>query len=154
MRHLEIGSPSQSGLHDLDLPADGLPVVLHVEDDRATQKLVRRAVRRTERPFHVVTTGDVDEAFRVAHQVLPAVILLDLHVGGASGCDLLEQLRADASTAITPIVVLSGDARPERIDEAMAAGATAYLTKPVDVWELLRVVEELAAWPAIYRIAS
>jgi CheY-like chemotaxis protein len=54
---------------------------------------------------------------------------------------VLRRLRADARTAAIPVVVVSADATPASLERLRAAGADAYLTKPLDVDEFLRVVE-------------
>jgi CheY-like chemotaxis protein len=58
-----------------------------------------------------------------------------------SGAEVLEHLRAAHDTAELPVVVVSADATPDQIRLLHAGGAMAYLTKPIDVHELVRVVE-------------
>ncbi|OYU73923.1 MAG: hypothetical protein CFE45_36050, partial [Burkholderiales bacterium PBB5] len=56
--------------------------------------------------------------------------------------DVLRALRADTRLRQTAVVVVSGDSHPQRIDECFDAGATDYLTKPLDAAKLLRVVDD------------
>jgi CheY-like chemotaxis protein len=49
-------------------------------------------------------------------------------------------LRTDPATSATPVVVVSADATPSQVRRLLAAGAMAYLTKPIDIAELQRVV--------------
>jgi CheY-like chemotaxis protein len=72
------------------------------------------------------------------------MILLDLHLPDMSGIDVLGFLRADPATTEIPVVVVSADATPERIERLNAARVAAYLTKPIDVRQLLRVIESVA----------
>ena len=60
-----------------------------------------------------------------------------------TGLELLLHLRADPDTAAIPVVAVSADATSKQIDAALAAGALHYLTKPVNVAELLAVVDDL-----------
>jgi len=69
--------------------------------------------------------------------------LLDMHMPDMSGLDILRELRADPATAATPIVVVSADAMPAQVDAALQAGCDRYLTKPVNINELLQLVDEL-----------
>jgi CheY-like chemotaxis protein len=69
-------------------------------------------------------------------------VLLDLHLPDIDGNEVLRTLRADPATAALPVVVLSADATDRQIERLMAEGANAYVTKPIDVAEFLRVVNE------------
>jgi CheY-like chemotaxis protein len=71
-------------------------------------------------------------------------VLLDLHLPDAAGTEILDALRADPRTAGIPVVVVTADATPVQIERLRARGVAAYLTKPIDVRELLRVVESIA----------
>jgi DNA-binding response OmpR family regulator len=73
----------------------------------------------------------------------PALLLLDWQLPDGDGMDLLRQL--PALGVAPPVVVVSANAQPEQIAAARAAGARHYLTKPLDVRELLAVIDELLA---------
>ena len=61
-----------------------------------------------------------------------------------SGIDVLGRLRADPVTTGIPVVVVSADATAERMARLDAERVAAYLTKPIDVRQLLRVIESVA----------
>ena len=69
----------------------------------------------------------------------PTVAAMRVRLGTTS---VLRALRADTHTRHTPVVVVSGDTHPARIDECFEAGATDYLTKPLDAAPLLRAVDD------------
>jgi CheY-like chemotaxis protein len=69
------------------------------------------------------------------------LILLDLHLPDISGDDVLQQLRRDPATANIPVVMVSADASPGQVQRLMNTGALAYLTKPIDVNELLKLLD-------------
>jgi CheY-like chemotaxis protein len=75
----------------------------------------------------------------------PDLILLDLHLPDMPGQEVLRRLRAQARTANVPVVILSADARPALINELLAQGVRAFLTKPLDVRELLELLDSVAA---------
>ena len=60
--------------------------------------------------------------------------LLDTRLPDGSGIDLCRQIRSE--DLYSPIIFYSGEARPEMIEEAMKAGAQAYLKKPIDPFEV------------------
>jgi CheY-like chemotaxis protein len=64
-----------------------------------------------------------------------------------SGADLLETLHVDPRTAEIPVVVITADATPSQIQRLRSSGVAAYLTKPIDIRDLLRVVESMSARP-------
>jgi CheY-like chemotaxis protein len=82
------------------------------------------------------------DALAAVRSLAPHLILLDMHLPDISGLELLRHLRRDPATGLIPIIV-SADATSQQIDEALGAGAVRYLTKPVDVTELLAVVDAL-----------
>ena len=65
-----------------------------------------------------------------------------MHLPDIDGLELLRHLKADPDTADIPVIVVSADATPARIADAMAAGATHYLTKPVNVPQFLAALDE------------
>ena len=71
------------------------------------------------------------------------ILTVDLHLPDIPGDEVLQQLRADPVTQPIPVVVVSADASPGRVDRLRAAGATAYVTKPFDVRELIRTVGDI-----------
>ena len=73
----------------------------------------------------------------------PDLLLLDMHLPDIDGLDLLTHLKADDGTAGIPVIVLSADATPERVARALHAGAEAYLSKPLNLTELLQHVDAL-----------
>jgi hypothetical protein len=82
-----------------------------------------------------------ETGLRLAGEVHPDLILLDLHLPDVPGETVLTALKADPRTSSIPVVVLSADATPGRVTRAEVAGADHYLTKPLDLAEFLRVVE-------------
>jgi CheY-like chemotaxis protein len=81
----------------------------------------------------------------LARQHSPDLILLDLHLPDLPGWKVLSQLKADETTSHIPVVVVSADATTPQIKRLMKAGAAAYLTKPLDVAEFFRVLDQTAA---------
>ena len=79
----------------------------------------------------------------LAHQHHPDVILLDLNLPDLPGDQVLDRLHADAVTAEIPVIVVSADATPRSIRRLLQRGASGYLTKPVDLRELHKLIDQL-----------
>jgi CheY-like chemotaxis protein len=84
----------------------------------------------------------------MASQHCPDLILLDLHLPDMAGDEVLRRLQKDPRTGSIPVVVLSADANPRQVEKLLEAGARTYLTKPLNVKQLLKILEEIAA-PAL-----
>jgi CheY-like chemotaxis protein len=65
-----------------------------------------------------------------------------------NGGEVIRRLRADLATAAIPVVILSADATRRQIDDLLAAGAVAYLTKPIRVRDLLQTVDDVLGEPS------
>ncbi len=120
--------------------------VLYVEDNLANSEVIRAAL--SARPSITLSVARTsEEGLAVLHNRLrgskPDLILLDVHLPDASGQELLKLIKANPDTANIPVIMISADAMPEQIDAALSAGAYCYLTKPVQLPELLRQVDEL-----------
>jgi CheY-like chemotaxis protein len=79
----------------------------------------------------------------LAHEARPDVIFLDLHLPDLSGEEVLRQLWGDPETRPIPVVVLTADATPGQVRRVMASGASAYLTKPLDLSKVLDTLDAL-----------
>jgi len=77
----------------------------------------------------------------------PDLVLLDLHLPGIDGEEVLRRLQADPQTATVPVVMVSADVTPGQRERLLAAGALEYLGKPLDGSRFLEVVDGLLAVP-------
>ena len=118
--------------------------MLHIEDNLSNLRLVERILADRGRIRLLSCTHGV-EGLALAREHQPDLILLDLHLPDLPGVEVLGRLRADPATSDIPVVVLSADATPSQIHRLLAAGAQQYLTKPLDVAELLTVVDRSMA---------
>ena len=88
---------------------------------------------------------DGRQALEMACRLKPDLILMDMQMPALSGIDVTRRLRADGDRRISsvPIVALTALSMSGDRERCLAAGAGAYLTKPVALAELWRTVEEL-----------
>lgn len=102
--------------------------MLLIDDQPHIAKLVRVALaHHKDIDFHYCSNPH--EALKLAVQLNPTVILLDLVMPDVSGLDLLKKFRKHPATKETPIVVLSGEEEPITKSETFAHGANDYLVK-------------------------
>jgi len=114
--------------------------VLVVEDNEKNMKLFRDVLRATGFETLEATTGE--DAVELATTHAPALVLMDVQLPGIDGVEALAQLRRDERTASIPILALTAQAMSGDRERFLEAGFDGYLSKPVDVAELIRVVQE------------
>jgi PAS domain S-box-containing protein len=116
--------------------------VHYVEDNETNVVLMQGML--AQRPQIELTVSALGlDALVAIRAERPDLILLDMHLPDIDGMDLLRHLKQDDSTASIPVLVLSADATRDRTERAMAEGAAGYLTKPLNLAELLARVDEL-----------
>lgn len=118
----------------------GSAVVLYVEDDPASGRLVERALRLLP-DVQIHVRADPVAALRDAAGLRPDVLLLDLGLPGTSGGALLGRLREQGIKA--PALAVSALASKADVEAALAAGFVDHVKKPVDVADLLGRVRSL-----------
>lgn len=111
---------------------------LIIDDDYSMTMVVDSVLKRSGMDTRVVT--DPTAALNVLDDFVPDVILLDLHMPGLNGLELLSLFRAHPKTAFTPVVLISGDEDMERRFETLTAGGDDYLLKPLRPKHLVAAV--------------
>ena len=115
--------------------------VLYIEDNLSNLELIQRILaNRPEIKLLWAMQGRL--GLDLASQHRPDLILLDMNLPDIPGEEVLRRLRDMPETRWLPVVVISADATQERIDGALAVGARAYLTKPLDIRRLLELMDE------------
>ncbi|GAA3290649.1 response regulator [Dactylosporangium vinaceum] len=116
--------------------------ILYVEDVAENRLLVQDVL--AHRPSITLTTATLGTAaLDQAGRHPPDLVLLDLHLPDIPGEEVIRRLRHDPATHHTPIVVVTADATQHTTGRTLAAGANAYLTKPIDIPLLLNTLDSL-----------
>jgi PAS domain S-box-containing protein len=114
--------------------------VLYVEDHVANLRLLEHLL--AQRPqVKLLTAMQGRFGLQLAREYQPDLILLDLQLPDVTGQEVLQALHADPHTRDIPVVVVSADVLSAGAENLLFAGASGYLTKPVDVNRLLAVVD-------------
>jgi CheY-like chemotaxis protein len=120
---------------------DGKRKILYIEDNLSNLTLIEEMLR--EQPeIELLSAMQGQLGLDLARKHSPDLILLDLHLPDLPGREVLSRLRSQEDTRDIPVVVISADATNRQVEQLMATGARAYLTKPLDVNEFFRVLEE------------
>ncbi len=114
--------------------------VLVVEDNELNLKLFCDLLRAHE--FATEPVRDGREAVERARAFAPDLIVMDIQLPHVSGFELIQQIKADVDLGWTPIMAVTAYAGREDEDRIRAAGADAYVSKPISV---SRFVEEVTA---------
>lgn len=116
--------------------------ILLVEDNATNMKLVRDVLQAKGYRTLEATTGE--DAVVLARTRDPALVLMDVQLPGIDGIEALAELRDDARTSAIPVVAVTAQAMRGDSERFLDVGFDGYLAKPIDVDELIRVVESTA----------
>lgn len=118
----------------------GARTVLCIEDNLSNFKLIERVLARYE-GLTLLPATQGSMGLDLARQHHPDLVLLDLHLPDLPGREVLRALKEDPATRDIPVIIASADATPGQIARLIDAGAVDYLTKPLDIHELLAAVD-------------
>ncbi len=116
--------------------------ILFIDDDAITLKMLCKIAEL--QGYETMTASSGAEAIERAAEKHPDLILLDMMLEDMTGFAVLENLRSRPGTARIPVVFLSAGFELDAEDRALAAGAKAYLTKPISIDALKEIVDEHA----------
>jgi two-component system cell cycle response regulator DivK len=114
--------------------------VLVVEDNEKNMKLFRDVLLATGYRTLEATTGG--EAVELAAEHAPDLVLMDIQLPDFDGAQALRRLRADERTAAIPVLAVTAQAMQGDREQFLAAGFDGYVSKPVNVRELLGIVRQ------------
>jgi len=114
--------------------------VLLVDDDTGLLNALIIMLRSSG--YAVVSASDAVQATAIARRNRPDLVLLDIGLPGGGGFLVLERLRMNQHTAMTPVIVLTGSDPTENRKRAESAGAYAFFQKPADNRMLLATIAE------------
>ena len=113
--------------------------ILIVEDDRLSMTLLSDFLNA--HGFRILKTSEGLEAINLARDEQPDLILMDIRLPGISGFEVTRLLKQDDQTKAIPIIAVTAFATPGDEAKALESGCAAYITKPVNVDELLGTIE-------------
>ena len=130
-----------SAMEEIAIPEEGHHKrrVLYIEDNATNVRFLQLLLAEHKNvDLLIALTGE--EGISMANQYKPDLILLDMRLPDMHGLEVLEVLKASGLKENQQIYAVTADALPDQVDEASAAGVNGYLTKPLDIAQIKRLV--------------
>ena len=115
--------------------------IFYIEDNPASRELIKTLLEDYPH-IELLTASTAEQGIEIAQSQLPELLFIDIDLPNISGISAVKILKQDPNLSNAKMYALSADVLPDQIDKGMAAGFDAYLTKPVEIRELIRVIEE------------
>jgi two-component system cell cycle response regulator DivK len=116
-------------------------LILIVEDNEKNRKLVRDVL--TFKGYRLAEAETGEDGVRLARELHPDLILMDIQLPGINGMVALGQIRQDPAIARTPVIAVTASAMTHDRQKIMAAGFDGYQSKPINVKDFLAAVREM-----------
>ena len=130
--------------------------ILVVEDNPDDVELLLRALKKNNIANDIAITRDgakaLDYIFGTGKysdrdvNYVPRIILLDLKLPKLNGLQVLERIRADARTELTPVIILTSSKEEQDLISGYKSGANSYVRKPVDFNEFVDAVRQIGLY--------
>ena len=114
--------------------------ILYVEDNASNQQLMEELLG-TIGNFTMLTAANGYIALDMAVEHKPDLILLDINLPEMDGFEVLRRLRAMAETRDIPVIAVTAAAMPSEVERGLQAGFKEYITKPIDISNVLRAID-------------
>ena len=117
--------------------------ILVVEDDEKSRRLLTDVLQY--HGFDVCAHANGEEGLVDAQACCPDAALLDIELPGISGFDVLSRLRAESTGAALPVIAVTASVMDQDRKKILGAGFDAYVPKPVNIRELVTILNDLLA---------
>ncbi len=121
-----------------------MPNILVVEDSPTMRQLIGFAIKRIPEAKIIEATDGVDALKKLSAQAVD-IILADINMPIMDGLKLVSLVRNNPSYKNIPVIMITTEGAEEDKNKALAIGANAYLTKPIQTQELMKLVSSLLA---------
>lgn len=127
----------------MSAPAASHKRILVVDDDVTAIRMIEG--RLNANGYTVETASDAPQGLEMAMKTKPSLIILDVMMPIVNGYNFCRLLKSDIHHRKIPVILLTSRGEETDIEIGHEVGADAYLTKPVNIEELLKKVQELLA---------
>jgi two-component system cell cycle response regulator DivK len=116
-------------------------LILIVEDNEKNRKLVRDVL--TFKGYRLAEAETGEDGVRLAKELRPDLVLMDIQLPGINGIAALGQIRDDPAIRDTPVIAVTASAMTQDRQKIMAAGFNGYQSKPINVKDFLAAVRAM-----------
>jgi CheY-like chemotaxis protein len=137
--------------------------ILLVEDNPDDRELMKLAFAQGEIPHNLIVVADGIEALNYLQRQadnqretgestelnavkMPALVILDLNLPRINGIEVLKRIRANSSTKIIPVVIISSSNEPQDLIDSYINGCNSYIRKPIHFTQLQTFVREISTY--------
>ena len=114
--------------------------LLYIDDNLVNLKLVNQILSKQPH-IKLLTTEEPELGLKMAASHTPELILLDIHMPRLDGFQVMEQLQQDEKLKSIPVIAMTASAMPEDLERGRTAGFSDYLTKPLNIRQLLKTID-------------
>ena len=125
---------------DRGMRKGSVPKILVVEDNQDNREMVVKVLKFNG--YVVIEAVDGEEAIEKAKAEAPALILLDIYLPKMDGYEVAKRLKGDTNLRGIPVIALTAHAMKGNREQALAAGCDDYISKPIDIRELPKQIEQ------------
>jgi len=115
-------------------------VVLYIEDNYHNRRIVRKVL--SSRGYTVLEAEDGVRGWEMVRELKPPLVLLDIGLPGIDGLEIVSMIKADEELRHTWVIALTASAMRGDRERFLEAGCDDYLSKPIQVVELIRTVDD------------
>jgi two-component system cell cycle response regulator DivK len=113
--------------------------ILIVEDEPRNMKLLHDLLQRFG--YEIIEASDGEQGVKIAGEKIPDLILMDIMMPKMDGLEATRIIKADEKTKHIPIIALTSYAMKGDREKTIEAGCDGYIAKPIDIKEVLKVIE-------------
>jgi CheY-like chemotaxis protein len=114
--------------------------ILVIEDNELNLKLVLTVLKTA--PYHAVGAKNAVSGIRLAQELIPDLILMDINLPGMDGISAAKELKNDPETKDIPIIAVTGLSSEEDKKDAINAGCRDFITKPISIKPFLKTISK------------
>lgn len=115
--------------------------VLYIEDDSNNIRFMQDVFLEFL-PHDFINATNAGDGIAIAKEQTPSLILMDINMSGMDGYQALAVMQADRDFDGVPVIGISGDAMPEHVEKALAAGFADYITKPFNMMDFVETIKQ------------
>lgn len=114
--------------------------VLYIEDNFHNRRIVNKVL--TSRGFHMLEAEDGEKGLEMVRGLRPPLVLLDITLPGIDGIEVVQHIKADEALRHIPVIAVTASAMRGDRERFLEAGCDDYISKPLQVAELIEIVEK------------